>query len=136
MKTKIIILLFLVLVPLAARGGDYIISEGDMLNISVWGNKELSAIVKVRPDGKISLPALGEVHAADLTPLKLQNLLTERMKSLVKNPLITVTIDQVSNNKVYIFGGGVKATVFDLTRRTTLLQLLCVLGDLSNCRPA
>lgn len=132
MKTKIIILLFLVLAPLIVRGGDYIISEGDTLNISVWGNKELSAIVKVRPDGKISLPALGEVHAADLTPLKLQNQLTERMKSLVKNPVITVTIDQVSNNKVYIFGGGVKATVIDLTRRTTLLQLLCVLGDLTN----
>jgi polysaccharide export outer membrane protein len=132
MKTKIIIFLFLVLLPSVVRGGDYIISEGDTLNISVWGNKELSAIVKVRPDGKISLPALGEVHAADLTPLKLQNLLTEKMKSLVKNPLITVTIDQISNNKVYIFGGGVKATVFDLTRRTTLLQLLCVLGDLTN----
>jgi len=134
MKTKIIILLLLLLllVPTVVRGSDYIISEGDTLNISVWGNKELSAIVKVRPDGKISLPALGEVHAADLTPLKLQNLLTEKMKSLVKNPLITVTIDQVSNNKVYIFGGGVKATVFDLTRRTTLLQLLCVLGDLTN----
>jgi polysaccharide export outer membrane protein len=134
MKTKIVILLFLVLVPLVVwgAGGDYIISEGDTLNISVWGNKELSAIVKVRPDGKISLPALGEMHAADLTPLKLQHQLTDKMKSLVKNPLITVTIEESNNNKVYLFGGGVKATVFDLTRRTTLLQLLCVLGDLNN----
>jgi polysaccharide export outer membrane protein len=132
MKKAILIVLFLVLLPAVVRGGDYIISEGDTLNISVWGNKELSAIVKVRPDGKISLPALGELHAADLTPLKLQNLLTEKMKRLVRDPLITVTIDQISNNKVYIFGGGVKATVFDLTRRTTLLQLLCVLGDLNN----
>jgi polysaccharide export outer membrane protein len=132
MKTNSIIILVLLLLCSVVRGGDYIISEGDTLNISVWGNKELSAVVKVRPDGKISVPALGEVHAADLTPLQLQNLLTEKMKSLVKNPLITVTIDQISNNKVYIFGGGVKATVFDLTRRTTLLQLLCVLGDLNN----
>jgi len=132
MKMIIIIVLSLMLMPSIVPGSDYIISEGDTLNISVWGNKELSAIVKVRPDGKISVPALGEVHAADLTPMKLQDLLTEKMKTLVKNPLITVSIDQISNNKVYIFGGGVKATVFDLTRRTTLLQLLCVLGDLNN----
>jgi polysaccharide biosynthesis/export protein len=132
MKMITPIVLILVLMPSFVRGGDYIISEGDTLNISVWGNKELSAIVKVRPDGKISVPALGEVYAADMTPMKLQGLITDKMKGLVKNPLISVTVDQISNNKVYIFGGGVKATVFDLTRRTTLLQLLCVLGDLNN----
>jgi polysaccharide export outer membrane protein len=77
--------LVLLLVPFASHGGDYVIGEGDNLMISVWGEKDLSLAVKVRPDGKITLPAVGEVMAANTTPKTLQTVLTTKLKGVVKS---------------------------------------------------
>ncbi len=111
------------------RSSDYVIGEGDALMISVWGEKDLSLTIKVRPDGKISLPALGELRAAEMTPKELQADLTNKMRRIVKNPIVTVIVSEFNNNKVYVFGGGVDSGVYSLTQRTTLLQLLCQLGQ-------
>ncbi len=124
-----VVLLLMSSFPMTAIGGDYVIGEGDGLQIDVWGVKELNFPSKVRPDGKITVPGLGDVLASGLTPENLQQTLAEKLKSLVKNPIVTVTITEITNSKAYIFGGGVKSGVFDLTRRTTLLQLLCSLGE-------
>ena len=123
----VILLFFFAYSP--AFAGDYVIGEGDTLTISVWGEKDLSSTVKVRPDGKIALPALGEIPAADMTPKALQVELTGKMRGIVKNPIVTVIVAEVTNNKVYVFGGGVNSGVYSLTQRTTLLQLLCQLGQ-------
>lgn len=133
MKTCLIILFIIVLfTPSILYSEDYIIGEGDVLQISVWGSKELSLSVKVRPDGKITIPALGDVSAAEKSPRELQTLLESNLKRLVKDPVVTVIVSEINNNKVYVFGGGVKAKVIDLNRRTTLLQLLVMLGELDN----
>ena len=120
--------LVLALTP-RVMAGDYLIGEGDMLMISVWGEKELSQAVKVRPDGKITLPALGEIMAANMTPNELKNELTKHLRGIVKNAVVTVIVSEVTNNKVYVFGGGVSSGVYSLTQRTTLLQLLCQIGQ-------
>jgi polysaccharide export outer membrane protein len=111
-----------------AAVAEYMIGEGDTMMISVWGEKDLSQSVKVRPDGKITLPALGELTAAGMTPQELQSELTNKMRRIVKNPVVTVIMTEMTNNKVYVFGGGVRSGVYSLTQRTTLLQLLCQLG--------
>ncbi len=131
MKNGKIVLLILVLlaIPLVAIAGEYVIGEGDTLLISVWGEKDLSLSVKVRPDGKITLPALGEVTAANATAKNLQSVIANRLKGLVKNPIVTVIVMEITNNKVYIFGGGVRTGVYSLVQRTTLLQLLCQIED-------
>ncbi len=121
--------LVLLLVPFASHAGDYVIGEGDNLMISVWGEKDLSQAVKVRPDGKITLPAVGEVTAANTTAKTLQTVLTTRLKGIVKNPNVTVIVTDVTNNKVYLFGGGVKGGIYSLAQRTTVLQLLCQIED-------
>jgi polysaccharide export outer membrane protein len=115
--------------PPRISAADYVIGEGDLLMISVWSEKELSLPVKVRPDGKITLPALGEVAAARLTPYELQMDLTKKLRGIVKNPVVTVIVQEVTNNKVYVFGGGISSGVYSLTQRTTLLQLLCQIGQ-------
>lgn len=127
---SILAAVFFALLPLKAHAGDYVIGDGDSLFVSVWGVKELSLTVKVRPDGKITVPAIGDVTATGLTPAGLQNELTERLKAIVKNPTVNVIVEGINNSKVYIFGSGVKSGVVDLNKRTTLLQLLCLLGDL------
>ncbi|MBW4054715.1 MAG: sugar ABC transporter substrate-binding protein [Proteobacteria bacterium] len=122
----------LILFPSLSQAGDYVIGEGDVLDVFVWGVKELNVSVKVRPDGKITIPGIGDVKASGFTPPGLQKSLDEKIKGLVKSPNVTVTVKEITNSKVYIFGGGVKAAAYDLNRSTTLLQLLCTLGDVTN----
>ena len=132
-----LLFLFVSLVParLSAAAGEYVIGEGDTLQISVWGEKDMSTTVKVRPDGMITLPAVGEVAATERTPSELQAELTRKLRNIVKNPVVTVIVSEVTNNKVYVFGGGIGSGVFDLTQHTTLLQLLCRLGQQRGGRP-
>lgn len=134
MKYRIILFFAAMLlnIPFAATAGDYVIGEGDLLDVAVWGVKELSFPAKVRPDGKITVPGLGDVSAAGQTPSALQGTLTVRLKELVKNPIVTVAVSGITNSKVYIFGGGVKSGVFELLQRSSLLQLLCTIGEVKS----
>ncbi|QVW33928.1 polysaccharide biosynthesis/export family protein [Geobacter sulfurreducens] len=131
MKLKFLTYALFLLLPAFAWSADYVIGEGDGLDISVWGVKDLNVAVKVRPDGKITIPGLGDVVASGFTPTNLQADLAQRLKELVKNPIVTVTVREITNSKVYIFGGGVQSGVVDLNRRTTLLQLLCSIGNVA-----
>lgn len=124
-----LVLLGCLALPVTSGAADYVIGEGDVLDVFVWGVKELNVTVKVRPDGKITIPGLGDVKASGYTPPGLQKAVGESLKQLVKNPNVTVTVREITNSKVYIFGGGVKSVAYDLNRSTTLLQLLCNIGD-------
>ncbi len=126
----IISLVVILMTPLVSQASDYVIGEGDTLDIAVWGVRDLTFNVRVRPDGKITVPGLGDVRASGFTPTDMQSALTVKLKELVKNPIVTVTVSQITNSKVYIFGGGVRSGVFDLLQRATLLQLLCTFGEI------
>lgn len=135
MKTKVAftILLFLLLIPFAsAWAGDYVIGAGDELRVSVWGVPELSVDVVVRPDGKITLPAAGDVMAAGLTPANLGDEISRQLTRFVKKPVVTLSVTKITNNRVYISGGGVPSQVVSLPERTTLFKLLCQLEGLQN----
>jgi polysaccharide biosynthesis/export protein len=124
--------LFLITLPLtaAAADQDYVIGDGDGLQISVWGSPELSSAVTVRPDGKITLPAAGDIVASGYTPAQLSDKLAKDLTAFVRKPIVTVAVNNITNNKVYVFGGGASSGVFHLPGRTTLLRFLTNLGDL------
>ena len=128
MKQILLTFALLLIMPITAPAADYVVGEGDGLDVSVWGVKDLTFSVKVRPDGKITVPGIGDFPASGQTPTALQASLSVKLKELVKNPIVTVTVREITNSKVYIFGGGLNSGVYDLNRRTTLLQLLCSLG--------
>jgi polysaccharide export outer membrane protein len=124
-----VVVLFMLLLATTASGADYVIGEGDSLSIAVWGEKDFTFTAKVRPDGKITVPAIGELTAANMTAQNLQTLLTEKLRTVVKRPVVTVAVTEITNNKAYVFGGGVKSGVFSLNQRVTLMQLLCQIED-------
>jgi len=136
MKTIILSVVMLMLAVVNSFAGDYVIGEGDGLDIAVWGVRDLNVSVTVRPDGMITIPGLGDVKASGFTPKGLQEDLQVRLKELVKSPIVTVTVRQITNSRVYIFGGGVPSGVYDLNRRTTLLQLLCTIGNVPSAAPS
>jgi polysaccharide export outer membrane protein len=129
---KILLVIVFVLLSTNAFAIEYVIGDGDTLQISVWGNPELSSSVVVRPDGKISVPALGEIHASGMTPMELTALLEEEMKKVVKTPIVTVIMSGMGNYRVFVFGKGAPSGVRTLNRETTLLEFLCGLGSLNN----
>ncbi len=109
---------------------DYIIGKGDGLEVAVWGIPEMSRTVTVRPDGKITLPAVGDVVAAGVTPEKLSLQLADAMKSYVKQPIVTVSVERIVNNRIYITGGLLSRSV-DLVKETSLLKLMSEIGNLT-----
>lgn len=129
MIKKVLFTLVVLLFATSLFASDYIIGEGDTLSVSVWGEKDFSFTAKVRPDGKITVPTIGEITAANMTAKHLQTVLTEKLKVVVRKPVVTVAVTEITNNKVYVFGGGVKGGVFTLGQRMTLLQLLCQIDD-------
>lgn len=130
MRFVLLIVLFLITVlPVCAK--DYVIGRGDVLEVSVWGVPEMSRTVVVRPDGKITLPAVGDVVADGDTPENLSKAISAAMKNYIKQPIVTVSVEQIRNNRVYVTGGGL-SRVLDMTSKTTLLRLLSELGDFSN----
>ena len=114
-----------------AAAEDYLIGQGDGLEVSVWGVPDMSRSVTVRPDGKITLPAVGDIKAEKETPAKLSKIIAEKMKAYIKQPIVTVSVEKIVNNRVYVTGSQV-SRVFDLVKETTLLKLLSEMGDLSS----
>jgi polysaccharide export outer membrane protein len=98
--------------------------------VIVWREKELSAEVVVRPDGKISLPLLNDVHAAGLTPEALAEIVEKAATKFVKDSDATVIVKEIRSRKVFVLGEVAKPGVFPLTSETTVLQLIASVGGL------
>lgn len=108
--------------------GSYRIGAGDLLDIIVWRNQELSRAATVRPDGWISFPLLDDVQAAGLTPTELQKTLTGRLQKFVSSPIVTVVVSRVGSFKVSILGRVQQAGRYDLQGPTTVLDMLALAG--------
>ena len=113
-----------------AASGDakYVIGPQDMLDINVWKEAELSRVVPVRPDGRISLPLLNDVQAAGLTPGQLAAQITEGLKKFITNPQVTVIVTQINSQRVYILGEVVRPGAYPMLPGMTVLQALSSAG--------
>ena len=106
----------------------YVIGAEDVLTIVYWKDKDMSSEATVRPDGRIALPLLNDVHAAGLTPEQLRERLTEESKKYMEDPNITVVVRQINSRKVFITGEVNKPGPYPLTSPTTVLQLIATAG--------
>lgn len=111
---------------------EYIIGADDVMSVVFWRDKELSADVTVRPDGKISLPLLNEIQAAGLTPAQLKDRIAEEARKYVEDPTVTVEVKAINSRKVFITGEVRKPGPYPLTGTTTVLQLIAVAGGLGD----
>jgi polysaccharide biosynthesis/export protein len=108
---------------------DYIIGPEDILEIQVWGNRDLNQTVFVRPDGRTSLPLVGEIGVAGKSVQQLQDHLTNVYETTVKGAVVTVIVREIKSRPVYFVGGFARPGVMQLlTRDLTLLQAISVIG--------
>jgi polysaccharide export outer membrane protein len=106
----------------------YEIGPGDVLDIRVWKEPEVSHIVPVRPDGKISLPLLNDVQAAGVTPALLAEKIEDSLKKYLSDPQVTVIVTAINSQRIYILGEVVRAGTYPLLPGMTLLQALSSAG--------
>jgi polysaccharide biosynthesis/export protein len=108
----------------------YTIGEQDVLDINVWREKELSGQVIVRPDGKITVPLVDEIYVLGLTPLQLQETLTEKLQPFVTAAQVTVSVREINSRKVYVMGQVAHQGVFHFNSTTTVSEIIVEAGGL------
>ena len=107
---------------------DYVIGPGDVLNIIVWREQDLTVEATVRPDGRISLPLINDVEAAGLTPDRLRVVVAQAASKFVEAPTVTIVVKQINSRTVFITGQIGKPGSYPLLGPTTVLQLLAMAG--------
>lgn len=105
---------------------DYIMGPEDVLEITVWKNADLSKQVQVRPDGRISLPLIGDVSAVGRTAAQLTEEISARLKSYMENPTVSILVREVNSYQIYVLGEVNAPGKYPLKSKTTLLQAITI----------
>lgn len=106
----------------------YVIGEDDILSISVWKEPDLSRLIPVRSDGRISLPLIGEVQAAGRTPAQLEQDIAANLRSYITEPQVTVIVQEIHSQKFNILGQVNKPGSYPLAAGTTIVDALALAG--------
>ena len=118
--------------PNRQASDEYQIGEGDVLSISVYGERDASVpSVVVRPDGNISMPLLKDVYVEGLTPPQLEKKITTLLEPMFKAPDVTVIMMQNNSKKIYITGAVKKEGPIPYTYRMTILQAISEAGGVT-----
>ena len=106
----------------------YKIRQGDVLDVSVWGDVTLAKVIRVLPDGRISFPLAGHVSVAGLSSSEIEASITKKLKTYLPDPEVTVIIQSTDGNKVYILGKVNTPGAIPLQGPMTILQALSISG--------
>jgi len=106
----------------------YIIGPQDILLIRVWREPELSSGVQIRPDGKFTMPLIGEVQAEGLTPDQLSAQVTEALSKFINKPEVTISLQSVLSKKYHITGEVTRSGTFPLVVPVTVMEALSNAG--------
>jgi polysaccharide biosynthesis/export protein len=108
--------------------GEYRIGREDVLEVVVWHEPELTRVVPVRPDGKISLPLAGEMEAAGKTPAELQQGLTKALGPYIQDAAVAVLVREINGPRVFVLGEVTRPGGFPLRGPMTVVQAIALAG--------
>jgi polysaccharide biosynthesis/export protein len=110
---------------------EYQLGPEDVIQVFVWKEDDLTTTVTIRPDGKITLPLIGEIVASKKTANQLQQEVGEKYKTYVAKPVVNVIVKEVNSPKVSVFGEVRKPDVYKIKQRTTVLDIVAAAGGLT-----
>jgi len=110
---------------------EYVIGPEDVLTINFWRDADMSGDVTVRPDGKITLPLIGELDALGLTPDVLKGRIEQAASKFQNDVSIAVVVRQINSRKVFITGQVASPGAYPLTAPRTVMQLIALAGGLT-----
>ena len=107
----------------------YTVRPGDILAIQVWKEPDLTSnAVLVRPDGTFSFPLVGQVDAKNKSVTDLQQIVSDRLRKFISDPVVTVSVQEIKGNKVYVIGQVTKPGDFIVNPRVDVMQALSMAG--------
>jgi polysaccharide export outer membrane protein len=118
--------------PAPSVPDEYRMSAGDKLRIEVYKDPQLSQSVQVRPDGKITLPLIGDIVATGRTPIELRDTIGAALKEYVTNPTVTVIVVEATTATAYVMGEVNHPGAVNLSAPLTVLQALAIAGGLKD----
>ena len=118
--------------PQTTQDESYLIRKGDVISVNVWNQRDISTRLRVREDGRISLPLLNDVDAAGQTPAALARLVEQKLKDMVANPVVTIIVDEAQPIRVSVLGEVRNPGRKLLEANSGLLQALSEAGGFSD----
>lgn len=113
---------------------EYILQPGDVISISVVEHPEFSGRHKIRPDGRINYPVIGELDVASLNCAQLVKIMQGKLASYVNNPAVSVSIEEYYSNKIYIIGAVRQPGQYQIYEPIDILKAVAMCGGLLNLR--
>ena len=123
--------LLLTLVMQGALADAYKIQPGDVLEVSVWKEENMSRTALVRPDGGMSFPLVGDIQAAGESVENLGATITERLSKYIPDPVVTVSMQQLSGNKIYVVGKVARPGVYVANSYVDVVQAIAMAGGMT-----
>jgi len=111
---------------------EYVIGIDDVLNVVVWRNEAFTRTVRVRPDGKITLPLLNDIKAAGLTPSSLRRVITDSLTEYLDSPRVSIIVQEINSSTVTILGEVKKPGVYPLRAHMTMFDAVAVAEGFSD----
>ena len=109
---------------------EFRLSREDVIEVSVWKEAELSRTMPIRPDGKVTMPLIGEMQAEGLKPQELEQNVQKALASFVRDPHVTVIVHDVNGARVYVTGMVGHPGSFPLRNSMNVIQALALAGGL------
>jgi polysaccharide export outer membrane protein len=110
------------------NSSSYKIGAADILNIHVWNETQFSGPVIVHQDGMFTLPLVGDLKAGGMTPVQVEEEVSKALAKYVKQPLVTITVQQVGSKQYYMDGQIAKPGEYPLVVPTTILEAISKAG--------
>jgi polysaccharide export outer membrane protein len=114
-----------------AQQSGYVVKPGDILEISVWKEPDLQRQVLVRPDGAFSFPLVGQVDARGRPVMELNNIVSERLSKYIADAVVTISVQQINGNKIYVLGQVNKPGEFIVNPSVNVMQALSMAGGMT-----
>jgi len=114
-----------------AVGASYRLQPGDVVEVSVWKEEDLTRQALIRSDGGISFPLAGDFVAAGLTPTELKLELQRRLVDFIPDAAVSVAVQQINGNQVFVVGRVNRPGAYKFDRPLDVLQVLSLAGGAS-----
>jgi polysaccharide biosynthesis/export protein len=132
---RLILLPFIIAVLAATCFGEaeeYVLQPGDIISVSVVEHPEFSGRHKIRPDGRINYPVVGEIDVASLTCAQLVKIMQGKLSSYVNNPVVSVSIEDYYSNRIFVIGDVRQPGQYQIFEPIDLLKVVAMCGGLNN----
>ncbi len=109
---------------------EYVIGVADGLRITVWKNSELNTEIEVRPDGTITMPLVGDIRAAGLTPTQLKAEISKRLQNYIREEgaYVTVAVTAVNSYRFTVSGNVTQPGMYTSRQYLTVSEAVALAG--------